>query len=221
MNREQMNARAEKLVQKAIQKIDEHPNDARAYYELGVLLTEFKDYEQAEQLLSRALGLFKDKGDLDLLNYGLGNVLYSTNYFQKAINYFNEVNGQELKDEAILMIAQCEYALGSYKKSLAYALTVNEDGKIKDIGAKKLIADNFFSLGDFQNAKKYFDLILAKEPHNFEVNFQRGIITLVLEGKKEADRYFEVAQKLDHKAFDKMKEQIIDIQKTIIAKQKK
>ncbi|KRN34334.1 tetratricopeptide repeat protein [Liquorilactobacillus mali] len=221
MNREQMNARAEKLVQKAIAKIDDHPKDVRAYYELGVLLTEFKDYEQAEQLLSKALGLFKDKSDLDLLNYGLGNVLYSADYFQKAINHFNEVKGQELRDEAILMIAQCEYALGNYKRSLAYALTVNEDNKIKDMGAKQLVADNFFALGDFQNARKYFDLILGKEPQNFEANFQRGIITLVLEGKKEADKYFEVAQKLDHKAFNKMKEQIIDIQKTIIAKQKK
>ena len=36
MNREQMNASAEKLVQKAIAKSDDHAKAVRAYYELGV-----------------------------------------------------------------------------------------------------------------------------------------------------------------------------------------
>ncbi|MFT8424047.1 MAG: tetratricopeptide repeat protein [Liquorilactobacillus sp.] len=221
MNREQLNVRAQKLVQRAIDKIDKNPDDAKAYYKLGVLLTEFKDYEQAEQLLLKALGLFSGKTELDLLNYGLGNVLYSANYFQKAINYFSKIKGQELKGEAILMTAQCEYALGNYKKSLAFALTINEDDRSKDMGAKQLIANIFLALGDFKNARKYFDLILAKEPHNFEANFQRGIITLVLEGEEQAANYFKVAQKLDHETFSKMRGQIIDIQKTIIAKHKK
>lgn len=215
MNRKQMNAEAQKLVQKAVEKIDDNPNEVRSYYELSVLLTELKDYEQAKQLLLKASGLFSGKTELDLLNYGLGNVLYSAGDFQKAINYFRVVKGTKLNDNAILMIAQCEYALGDYKRSLAYALTT------RNVGVKQLIASNFLALGDFQNARKYFDEVLANEPRNFNATFQRGIIALILDGKEQADSYFEIAQKIDYKSFIKMKGQIIDIQKTIIAKQKK
>ena len=78
----------EKLVHKLVEAIDEHPDKVNNYYDLGSLLTRLNDYQQAEELFMKALGIFEAKGDKDamnLLNYGLGNLYYEIGKVNEAI----------------------------------------------------------------------------------------------------------------------------------------
>ena len=78
-NREEQKKQTERLVHKLITAIDESPDKANNYYDLGSLLTRLQDYAQAEELFMKALGIFEAKGDQEaqnLLNYGLGNLYY-------------------------------------------------------------------------------------------------------------------------------------------------
>ncbi len=73
-NREERKKQTERLVHKLITAIDEYPDKANNYYDLGSLLTRLQDYAQAEELFMKALGIFEAKGDQEaqnLLNYGL------------------------------------------------------------------------------------------------------------------------------------------------------
>ena len=49
----------EKLVHKLVEAIDEHPDKVNNYYDLGSLLTRLNDYQQAEELFMKALGIFE------------------------------------------------------------------------------------------------------------------------------------------------------------------
>ena len=73
-NREEQKKQTERLVHKLITAIDEYPDKANNYYDLGSLLTRLQDYAQAKELFMKALGIFEAKGDQEaqnLLNYGL------------------------------------------------------------------------------------------------------------------------------------------------------
>ena len=67
--------RSEQAVHELITRIDTHPGDADAYYELATVLVDLKSFAQAEELLMKALGLFQAQpAVVDKLHYGLGNV---------------------------------------------------------------------------------------------------------------------------------------------------
>ena len=59
--------KAEELIKDLIQKIDNNPYDAQAYYNLGVTLNDAHSAEQAEELFEKALNIFansKEKSSL-------------------------------------------------------------------------------------------------------------------------------------------------------------
>ena len=86
INREEQKKQTQKLVHRLVMAIDEEPDKFNNYYDLGALLTRLNDFEQAEELFMKALGIFEKKNDakaVNLLNYGLGNVYY--NYIEPAL----------------------------------------------------------------------------------------------------------------------------------------
>ncbi len=73
-------------------KVDQDPNNYHHYYDLATFLVEAKDYEQAEELLMKALGLF-DKASQDVKNtlqFGLGNVIMQLPNMIKQSRFFKE-----------------------------------------------------------------------------------------------------------------------------------
>ena len=119
----------EKLVHKLIQAIDEHPDKVNNYYDLGSLLTRLNDYQQAEELFMKALGIFEAKADqaaIDLLNYGLGNLYYEVGKPDRAIALYNKISDKKLKADSYLMLAQSYMKKGQHKQAVAYGITAHE-----------------------------------------------------------------------------------------------
>lgn len=211
----------EKLVHKLVAAIDEHPEKVNNYYDLGSLLTRLNDYQQAEELFMKALGIFEAKGDqgaLDLLNYGLGNLYYEVGKTAGAIKLYDKIKDPKLKADSYLMMAQSYMKQGQYKQAVAYGLTAL-DLRPDDPEINQVIGDSLLALGEFKQAKKYYDQILKRHPGRADTQFNRGIVAMVL-GEPYHD-YLAQAKQLDLNYYHKSEQRLNDIEKTLQATQKK
>lgn len=182
INREEQKKQTQKLVHRLVMAIDEEPDKFNNYYDLGALLTRLNDFEQAEELFMKALGIFEKKNDakaVNLLNYGLGNVYYSVGKINEAIKQYNKIDDAKLKADSYLMLAQSYMKQKNYQQAVAYGLTAH-DLRPQDPEINQAIGDSLLALGEFKQAKNYYDLILKRHPGRADTQFNRGLVAMVL-----------------------------------------
>lgn len=202
--------RSEQAVHELVTRIDTHPGDADAYYELATVLVDLKSFAQAEELLMKALGLFQAQpAVVDKLHYGLGNVYYAAEDYPKAIQQFDSL-GAQWKGAGYLMLAQSYMANGDHKRALAFALTALAS-QPDDVATLQVVAENLLALGNMAQAAQYYDQLLAIDPKNGRATFDRGLVAMV-QGTPYAD-YFERAQTLDPQYFEQGQQRLADIEK--------
>lgn len=199
------------LVHRLITAIDEQPNKVNNYYDLGSLLTRLQSYEQAEELFMKALGIFEQQGDRDainLLNYGLGNLYYTVGKVKSAIDYYNKIDDPKLKADSYLMLAQSYMKEKQYKQAVAYGLTALEL-RPDDAAINQVLGDSFLALGEFEQARGYYDAILKHHPGRADTQFNRGLVAMVL--GEDYHNYLTQAQQLDPDFYKKSEKKIADI----------
>lgn len=219
-NREEQKKQTERLVHKLITAIDEYPDKANNYYDLGSLLTRLQDYAQAEELFMKALGIFEAKGDQEaqnLLNYGLGNLYYEVGKVDQAIKLYNKIDDKKLKADSYLMLAQIYSKKKQYKQAVAYGLTAHEL-RPEDPEIDQALGDALLALGEFNQAASYYDAILKHHPGRADTQFNRGLVAMVL-GEPYKD-YLNQARQLDLDYYTKSEKRIAEIEKTLQATQK-
>ncbi|EEJ41331.1 tetratricopeptide repeat protein [Limosilactobacillus vaginalis] len=219
-NREEQKKQTERLVHKLITAIDESPDKANNYYDLGSLLTRLQDYAQAEELFMKALGIFEAKGDQEaqnLLNYGLGNLYYEVGKVDQAIKLYNKIDDKKLKADSYLMLAQSYSKKKQYKQVVAYGLTAHEL-RPEDPEIDQALGDALLALGEFKQAASYYDAILKHHPGRADTQFNRGLVAMVL-GEPYKD-YLNQARQLDLDYYTKSEKRIAEIEKTLQATQK-
>lgn len=220
-NREEQKKQTERLVHKLITAIDEHPDKANNYYDLGSLLTRLQDYAQAEELFMKALGIFEAKKDQEaqnLLNYGLGNLYYEVGKVNQAIKLYNKIDDKKLKADAYLMLAQSYMKKNQYQQAVAYGLTAHEI-RPEDPEIDQVLGDALLALGEFKQAASYYDAILKHHPGRADTQFNRGLVAMVL-GEPYKD-YLNQARQLNLDYYKKSEKRIAEIEKTLQATQKK
>lgn len=219
-NHEEQKKQTERLVHKLITAIDESPDKANNYYDLGSLLTRLQDYAQAEELFMKALGIFEAKGDQEaqnLLNYGLGNLYYEVGKVDQAIKLYNKIDDKKLKADSYLMLAQSYSKKKQYKQVIAYGLTAHEL-RPEDPEIDQALGDALLALGEFKQAASYYDAILKHHPGRADTQFNRGLVAMVL-GEPYKD-YLNQARQLDLDYYTKSEKRIAEIEKTLQATQK-
>ncbi|MGM9909776.1 MAG: tetratricopeptide repeat protein [Limosilactobacillus vaginalis] len=219
-NREEQKKQTERLVHKLITAIDESPDKANNYYDLGSLLTRLQDYAQAEELFMKALGIFEAKGDQEaqnLLNYGLGNLYYEVGKVDQAIKLYNKIDDKKLKADSYLMLAQSYSKKKQYKQVVAYGLTAHEL-RPEDPEIDQALGDALLALGELKQAASYYDAILKHHPGRADTQFNRGLVAMVL-GEPYKD-YLNQARQLDLDYYTKSEKRIAEIEKTLQATQK-
>lgn len=201
-----------KLVHRLIGAIDEHPDHVNNYYDLGSLLTRLQSYDQAEELFMKALGIFEkrdDKEAINLLNYGLGNVYYTVGKIKSALEYYNKIDDPKLKADSYLMMSQSYMKEKQYKQAIAYGLTALEL-RPDDAEINQVLGDSFLALGEFEQARGYYDRILKHHPGRADTQFNRGLVAMVL--GEDYHNYLEQAQKLNPDYYAKSEKRISDIE---------
>lgn len=212
INREEQKKQTQKLVHRLVMAIDEEPDKFNNYYDLGALLTRLNDFEQAEELFMKALGIFEKKNDakaVNLLNYGLGNVYYSVGKINEAIKQYNKIDDAKLKADSYLMLAQSYMKQKNYQQAVAYGLTAH-DLRPQDPEINQAIGDSLLALGEFKQAKNYYDLILKRHPGRADTQFNRGLVAMVL-GEPYQD-YLNHSQQLDPDYYAQSEKRISDIE---------
>lgn len=212
INHEEQKKQTQKLVHRLVTAIDEEPDKFNNYYDLGALLTRLNDFEQAEELFMKALGIFEKKNDakaVNLLNYGLGNVYYSVGKINEAIKQYNKIDDAKLKADSYLMLAQSYMKQKNYQQAVAYGLTAH-DLRPQDPEINQAIGDSLLALGEFKQAKNYYDLILKRHPGRADTQFNRGLVAMVL-GEPYQD-YLNQSQQLDPDYYAQSEKRISDIE---------
>ncbi|KRK46319.1 tetratricopeptide repeat protein [Dellaglioa algida] len=211
--REEQEVESSKIIHELVEKVEQHPDNQDVYYQLGSYLTEVKDYVHAEELYKKAISHFDEKNiKADLLVYGLGNVFYEAELYVEAIQTFQKVTNPEMKENAFLMLAQSYMEQESYQQALAFAITAQEINP-ENIDTNELIGDIFLALGQFENAAKYYDLVLESDQNHAKANFQRGLVNMVL--GLEFDTYFTRSRLTNKKYFDAQKKRLSEIESFI------
>ncbi|BAP85898.1 hypothetical protein LOOC260_113620 [Paucilactobacillus hokkaidonensis JCM 18461] len=206
-------AQSEKLISKLVQSIDEKPERVQNYYDLGTLLTRVKSYDQAEELFMKALGKFaQDKKANNLLEYGLGNLYYEVGKFDDALKRYDKIEDEKLKADAYLMMAQSLIQKNDYKRAVAYGLTAHDLRK-QDPEINQVLGDALLALGNFNQAKDFYDQILLRHPGRADTQFNRGLVAMVL-GEPYTD-YLSQAKQLDPAYYKKSEQRIADIEKVL------
>jgi len=210
--RDQDKARSEQMVHELVQRIDSHPGDADAYYELATVLVDLNSFAQAEELLMKALGLFAAQpAAVEKLHYGLGNIYYAAQDYTKAIAEFDQL-GAQLKGAGYLMMAQSYMASGDHKRALVFGLTAL-GSQPKDVATLQVVAENLLALGNMDQAAQYYDQVLALDDQNGRANFDRGLVAMV-QGE-DYGPYFKAAKTLDPQYFEKGQKKLADIERFI------
>lgn len=215
--RDQDKARSEQMVHELVQRIDSHPGDVDAYYELATVLVDLNSFAQAEELLMKAFGVFAAQpAAVEKLHYGLGNVYYAAQDYTKAIAEFDQL-GTQLKGAGYLMMAQSYMASGDHKRALVFGLTAL-NSQPKDVATLQVVAENLLALGNMAQAAQYYDQVLALDDHNGRANFDRGLVAMV-QGENYGP-YFKVAKALDPQYFEKGQKKLVDIERFIQTQKK-
>ncbi|WP_125763040.1 tetratricopeptide repeat protein [Levilactobacillus mulengensis] len=212
MTRDADKQKSEQLVHQLVQRINTHPGDAEAYYELATVLVDLNSYAQAEELLMKALGLFATQpAVVEKLRYGLGNVYYAAEDYSKAIQQFDQL-GERWKGAGYLMMAQSYMANGDHKRALAFALTALTS-QPNDEATLQVMAENLLALGNMDQAAEYYDRVLQLDAKNGRAHFDRGLVAMVL-GQPYQD-HFAQAKQLDPTYYEKGQQRLADIERFV------
>ncbi|WP_461224178.1 tetratricopeptide repeat protein [Lacticaseibacillus suihuaensis] len=135
-------------IQEAVRRIDEKPTDPKRYATLATMLIGIKAFDQASQLLVKALGLFP--GDADL-TYDAGLLAYAQENDPLAVRYFQQLNQGSLQADAQYMLGLAYQRMGQTQRALAFALTAHE-ADLTRVDAALLCAELLLGLGVFDQA---------------------------------------------------------------------
>lgn len=210
----------DQTIKTLINKINTQPKDWRNYNDLGVVLTQISDFNSAEELIMKALGLFGSQDEVahQTLLYTLGNVYYGAGEYPKAVTYYQQITRADIKGDAFVMLAQSFMQQQQYQQALVYALTAHESVP-NDISVMVLIGDIWLALGDFKQADAMYAEVLTQAADNVAALFGRGIIALTL-GQPSAALFAQV-EKLDSKYYADNKQRVDEIATVIQNRQNK
>ncbi|AEV95095.1 tetratricopeptide repeat protein [Pediococcus claussenii] len=209
------NKKQNKIVHELIKKIDSDPQKAENYFDLSALLIEQQSFDQAEELLNKALGSVQDADGVDLIQFGLGNLYYTQSEYDKTIQIMQRINSEKLQPDANQMIAQSYFAQNKYQIAFAFALTAQEKKQPNDISINSLLGDITLAMGDLDSAEHYYDIVLSGDSRNASSLFNRGIIEMVLHDGGLDNHFFKDAKAFDSELFEKNKNRLIDIDSLI------
>lgn len=201
-----------------IAKIDANPTQWQYYNDLVIILTQIGDYNSAEELAMKALGLFvSDKASQQTLLYTLGNVYYSAGEYQKAVSYYQQIDDKNVKSDAFVMLAQSFMAQQDYQQAFVYALTAHEQLP-EDEQLMVLLGDICLALGDFTRADTYY-LKALEVSSDMSALFGRGLVALALGNEDKATALFTQVKDTDLH-FYQVNQQRVDEIVTVLQKNK-
>lgn len=205
------NDQQQAAVKLLVQAIDEDGQDIDNYLQLATYLTTLKDYDQAEELLKKALHQFPD--NLDLM-YNLGVLYYEIEAFPLAEQQFQKLVKQKADTENYLMLARIYYKQQNYAKAMAFALTAHDQDP-KAVAPNIMLGDSLLSMGRLKQAKPFYLKAHELAPDNMESLFGAGVVAFILD---RDDRLLEEVKAKNPEYYQKQTKRLSEIEQFLKTK---
>ena len=178
------NQAAEKHYRKAIKQ---RRGCAEAYYGMGLLAVEKKDWVSAMYYLERTLVLRENDGPA---HTQLAQVYFQKAQYQKASKHYQKRLDLEPKHTlSLLGLGSCLIKQGAFEEGITQLKQcIQHQGYYIEVYQNLLAA--YRALGDDRSALKYALLLYQKRP-NLEHRFQLGLVYMMIDRHHEALEHFQ------------------------------
>ncbi|WP_127849649.1 tetratricopeptide repeat protein [Lacticaseibacillus hulanensis] len=192
----------EAAISAAVHYIDEHPREVDAYRMLAAMLINMKAFDQADELIVKALGLFRDDPEL---RYNWGLSAYQQGSFKDALARLLPLTGKEitpsLRADAAYMVALSYQELGDDVRAVAFAMTAH-DLFPEAIDAAVLTANLLLGQGVNEPVKPILAPLL--KTGNAQVLLAYGMA--VSATGEDGSQYLDEAKKADPDSYQRARE---------------
>jgi tetratricopeptide (TPR) repeat protein len=192
----------EAAISAAVHYIDAHPHDVDAYRTLAAMLINMKAYDQADELILKALGLFRDDPEL---RYDWGLSAFQQGSFKDALLRLLPLTGSDidrsLRADASYMVALAYQETGDNNRALAFAMTASEINP-QAVDAAVLTANLMLGLGLTQQAKELLAPLLDTKDAHVLLAYGMAVSALGEDGSK----YLDAAKSADPDSYQRARE---------------
>lgn len=200
------NGDKEAAIKKIVSELNKDHQQLDKILQLSAYLVEVGDLEQAEELLTKSLTLFRGNKDI---RYNLGNVYFLANKYDKANEIFSKLIQDNYGFEAYFMEAKTLDEQGKRQMAIVYALTAVEK-KPQDVGSIELLADLLLANGNFAESKGYYHrAILLDSKAKYYFNLALCAMNL----KEDYQQYLNKSKEIDPKYFEENEKKLANLQK--------
>ncbi|MBU1100064.1 MAG: tetratricopeptide repeat protein [Bacteroidetes bacterium] len=199
-----------KSIETLVSLIKQYPGSeysGNAYYWIGEAFSAEGKLSEAKEYLHKSIDADEQKLYIDYKLFALSKIYENNGEYKDAIIYYDRILSEfwdsELAPLAQLRIGICHYKLGDYN-SAVLELSDSIIGSLSDEvrnQADYLLADSFFKLEEYQEAKKVYDDILGKDRnrHDDELRYGSGWVSFQMH---DYDKAYQVFKSLSESAND-------------------
>ncbi|MDV6378554.1 tetratricopeptide repeat protein [Sporosarcina sp. GW1-11] len=166
----------EKAIELFMKAVEENPDDATGFINIGNIFASLGDAEQAEPFFQKALTLDKNAGTAF---YGLANLYYNQERFEEAAKLYEKAmqTGLESADVYFMLGKSIEQA-GNDRLALPYlqrAVELSENDHEIALSYGILLA----KMELFEQAQPVFEAILQAQPEHADAHYNLGVLFAV------------------------------------------
>lgn len=192
----------EAAISAAVHYIDEHPHAVDAYRMLAAMLINMKAYDQADELIVKALGLFHDDPEL---RYNWGLSAFQQGSFKDALARLLPLTAKSitgsLRADAAYMVALAYQELGDNIRAIAFALTAH-DLNPDAIDAAVLTANLLLGQGVNDQVKDLLAPLLKTKDARVLLAYGMAVSAMGEDGSQ----YLDAAQTADPESYKRARE---------------
>ena len=154
-------------------------NSSKISFKLGVCYLEIKKYKEANKLFLKSYNI--DSTNYKINQY-LGMSYYHLQQYNKAVHFIEKAQEIIQPDKNVVKVLQSHLAINyfenkQYQKAIEYNKIMSK--YYPDYHwYNYFIAESYFALNDFRNAKKYYDKITAYMPPEYQENINAHLIVI-------------------------------------------
>lgn len=178
----------EAAISAAVHLIDEQPHEPGHYALLATMLINMRAYDQADELLVKALGLFPDQEEL---RYNWGLSAYQQGDYQDALARLLPLTkpsiSASLRADASYMVALTYKAADDNLHALAFAMTASELNP-HATDAAVLTANLLMSSGALEPAKALLEPLLDSQDGQVQLTYGMILSALGADGSTYLDK---------------------------------
>lgn len=185
-NEQGIKALQEKKYELAIESfmaaIQEAPEEAVGYINLGNVFGSIGEIEQAERFFQQAIALDEKAGTA---RYGLANLYYNEERFSEATKLYEQAIRLGVEEaDAYFMLGKSIERAGQGKLALPYLQRAAELAPT-DIEIRLAYGISLANAEIFEAAGEEFRYVIAKEPSNADAHYNLGFLYAVSTDQKE------------------------------------